>query len=103
MSGHSPKADDLFLFTNRKTDFASTSLQKRTGNTPPSCCRRNIDMSTWIDFKTLREQLDFAAVLKHYGVEVKLKGDQHQGFCPLPSHNGKRNSPSFSANMKRKI
>ena len=30
---------------------------------------------------------------EHYGVEVKRKGNQHQGFCPLPTHKGKRRSP----------
>jgi hypothetical protein len=60
-------------------------------------------VATWIDFKELRESMDFAAVLKHYGVELKIrKGDQHQGFCPLPTHQGKRKSPSFSANLKRR-
>jgi DNA primase len=59
----------------------------------------------WIDFKELRQKLDFAKVLRHYGVEVKLKrqGRQHQGFCPLPSHQGKKRSPSFSADLKRGI
>ena len=57
----------------------------------------------WIDYKALRKQLDFAQVLKHYGVEVKAKGTQHHGFCPLPNHNGKKNSPSFSANLERGI
>lgn len=57
----------------------------------------------WIDFKALRKQLDFAKVLKHFGVEVKAKDTQHHGFCPLPNHNGKRNSPSFSANLERGI
>src|SRR6266436_5673205 len=60
-------------------------------------------MNTWIDFKTLRAKLDFEQVLGHYGVEVKRKGNQHHGFCPLPNHNGKRNSPSFSANLERGI
>jgi DNA primase len=60
-------------------------------------------MTNWIDFKELRKQLDFAEVLRHYGVELKLTGNQHHGFCPLPSHNGKKNSPSFSANLKRGI
>jgi DNA primase len=60
-------------------------------------------MNDWIDFKELRSQLDFAEVLRHYGVEVKADGDQHHGFCPLPSHKGKRNSPSFSANLKKGI
>lgn len=60
-------------------------------------------MINWIDFKELRTQLEFAVVLRHYGVELKLTGDQHHGFCPLPSHSGKKNSPSFSANIKRGI
>src|ERR1017187_7513190 len=60
-------------------------------------------MKTWIDFKALRAKLDFEQVLRHYGVEVKRKGKQHQGFCPLPDHNGKKNSPSFSANLEKGI
>src|SRR2546427_13262108 len=58
-------------------------------------------MNTWIDFKALRSKLDFEQVLRHYGVEVKRKGDQHHGFCPLPNHAGKKNSPAFSANLER--
>jgi len=42
-------------------------------------------------------------VLRHYGVEVKRKGNQHHGYCPLPNHNGKKNSPSFSANLEKGI
>jgi len=60
-------------------------------------------MSTWIDFKALRACLDFEQVLRHYNVEVKRKGAQHLGFCPLPNHQGKRNSQSFSANLERGI
>src|SRR5450756_183666 len=59
--------------------------------------------TNWIDFKALRANLDFAQVLEHYKVEVKRKGDQHHGYCPLPNHNGKRNSPSFSANLEKGI
>src|SRR5580704_6987555 len=57
----------------------------------------------WIDFKALRAKLDFAKVLENYGVEVKAKGRQHLGYCPLPNHNGKRNSPSFSASLEKGI
>lgn len=62
-------------------------------------------MTTWINFKELRKQLDFKAVLKHYGVELKLRANntQHHGFCPLPKHVGKRNSPSFSAHLEKNI
>jgi DNA primase len=59
--------------------------------------------TTWIDFKALRANLDFALVLEQYGVAVKRTGKQHHGFCPLPNHNGKRNSPSFSAHLERGI
>jgi len=57
----------------------------------------------WIDFRDLRSKLDFALVLEHYSVEVKRKGNQHHGYCPLPNHNGRRNSPSFSANLEKGI
>ncbi len=56
-------------------------------------------MSEWVDFKALRKSLSFAEVLKFYGVEVKARGNRHQGFCPLPTHTGKRRSPSFSAKL----
>ena len=59
--------------------------------------------ANWIDFKALRAKLDFEQVLRHYGVEVKRKGNQHHGFCPLPNHNGKKNSPSFSAQLEKGI
>ena len=58
---------------------------------------------TWIDFKALRGKLDFEKVLRYYGVEVKATGKQHHGYCPLPNHNGRKNSPSFSANLERGI
>jgi DNA primase len=64
---------------------------------------KGILMSTWIDFKELRSKLNFEEVLRHYKIEVKRKGNQHHGFCPLPNHNGKKNSPSFSANLERGI
>lgn len=60
-------------------------------------------MAQWVDFKELRSRLDMRRLLDHYGVEVKLKGDQAHGFCPLPTHEGKRRSRSFSANVTRGI
>src|ERR1043166_7526323 len=60
-------------------------------------------MPSWIDFKELRSKLSFENVLVHYGVEVKRRGEQHLGFCPLPGHTGNRKSPSFSANLERGI
>src|SRR4051812_30075650 len=60
-------------------------------------------MSEWVDFKSLRQHLSFEAVLRYFQVEPKIKGSQHHGYCPLPNHNGKKNSPSFSANLEKGI
>jgi DNA primase len=60
-------------------------------------------MGEWINFKELRSRLDFRTVLDHYGVELNAKGDQAQGFCPLPTHNGQKRSASFSVNFTRGI
>lgn len=60
-------------------------------------------MTQWIDFKALRSRLNFEAVLRHYGVTLTRKGDQVQGFCPLPNHGGQKRSPSFSANLRRGV
>lgn len=62
-------------------------------------------MSEWVNFKTLRESLDFGEVLRDYGVQLTVKGDQAVAFCPLPVHRerSKRKSKSFSVNWKRNI
>lgn len=60
-------------------------------------------MAAWVDFKKLREGLDFVKVLDFFGAKLSPKGEQLVGFCPLPNHNGKGNSPSFSAHAERGI
>lgn len=57
----------------------------------------------WIDFRALRRELSFAKVLEHYGVKLKVRGAQAQGFCPLPSHRGRKRSPSFSVQLERDV
>jgi DNA primase len=57
----------------------------------------------WVSYKSLRAELSFIDILHHYGVELKERGEQWQGFCPLPTHEGKRQSPSFSVNVGRGI
>lgn len=60
-------------------------------------------MAAWIDFKELRSKLSFLELLKHYNVQLVIKGDRASGFCPLPTHQGQRRSPSFSVELKRGI
>lgn len=58
--------------------------------------------TNWVDFKELRAKLRFAEVLKHFGVELKIRGERATGFCPLPNHpkhEGKKRTPSFSAHL----
>lgn len=56
-----------------------------------------------MNFKELRARLKFEDVLAHYGVQVRRKGEQHLGPCPLPAHVGGRLVYSFSANLERGI
>ncbi len=64
-------------------------------------------MSTWIDFKALRSKLSFVDVLKHYGMNPKVKGERAYAFCPLPSHpartDGGKRTASLSVNLTRNI
>jgi len=60
-------------------------------------------LTQWIDFKQLRARLNFRDVLASHKIEINAKGTQHHGYCPLPGHQGKRNSPSFSANLEKGI
>jgi len=58
---------------------------------------------TWINFKDLRANLKAEEVLRLYEVAPNRKGDQHHSPCPLPSHTGNNNTPSFSVNLERGI
>lgn len=61
------------------------------------------DTKNWVDFRHVRETVDFGEVLEAYGVTLKLRGaEQHHGFCPLPNHDGQKRSPSFSAHLGKK-
>jgi DNA primase len=60
-------------------------------------------MSIWINFKELRSKLRFSEVLKHYQLRLNVKGNRANGYCPLPTHQGKRSSPSFSVDLERGI
>lgn len=53
----------------------------------------------WIDFKKVRESLDFQSVLSHYGIEVKMKKEQVQVHCPFHDDN----TPSCSINTTKDI
>lgn len=60
-------------------------------------------MRYWVNFHKLREELSFSQVLEHFKVNLRSKGDQATGPCPLPNHTGERKTDSFSANLQKGI
>src|SRR5690242_19429270 len=98
MSGLSATTCVCCPFIETGTVPGSGSSPKPIGQSRPFCFLRNIErikaMGERIDFKELRAALRFPAVLEHYGVQLKAKGDQAQGFCPLPTLKGEGRPPS---------
>jgi len=60
-------------------------------------------MGTWIDFRQLREQLDFDRVLEYYRIPIKRRGSQGTASCPLPEHPPDSKSLSFSVSFQKNI
>lgn len=64
-------------------------------------------MSTWINFKEIREQIRIGDVLEQHHVQLKVRGDKATGLCPLPTHpsrsDGRKRSPSFSVHLGKGI
>lgn len=57
----------------------------------------------WVNFREIRARLRFEDVLRHHGVEIRGRGEQHQGPCPLPRHGDRPNVAPFSAHLGRGI
>ena len=54
-------------------------------------------MGTFIDFRFVKENASFEAVLRHYGIHTKGSGDERSALCPL--HEEKK--PSFKDLLKK--
>jgi DNA primase len=58
----------------------------------------------WISFKDLKQNITFEQVMEFYEIkDLSPKGGQLVGFCPIPTHNGNRKTPSFSAHPEKGI
>lgn len=55
--------------------------------------------SKWVDFKTVREKLDFVEVLSHYGLESKGRGKQVKIVCPFHDDH----KPSCGVNLAKQV
>lgn len=53
----------------------------------------------WIDFKAVKEMVSLEAVLDHYNVALKRKGDTLTGKCPI--HKGAHNSNAFHVSLEK--
>ena len=55
---------------------------------------------TWVNFKTVRDGLEFEAVLSHYGFDSRANGkDQVKVHCPFHDDS----NPSCGINLARKV
>lgn len=52
-----------------------------------------------VDFQHVRSHADFAAVLAHYGIELKGTGEQRKALCPF--HTDTR--PSLNINLQKRV
>ena len=57
-------------------------------------------MATSIPWSELRREIDLAEVENALGIEVVEIGEEHVASCPLPSHAGEDEHPSFSINSR---
>lgn len=55
--------------------------------------------SKWVDFKTVREKLDFVEVLSHYGLDQKGRGKQVKIICPFHDDH----KPSCGINLAKQV
>ncbi|MEP3422887.1 MAG: CHC2 zinc finger domain-containing protein [Erythrobacter sp.] len=56
-------------------------------------------MTKWVDFKTVREHLDFRDVLSHYGLKPKGESDQFKIVCPFHDDH----KPSCGINRTKQV
>lgn len=56
-------------------------------------------MTTWIDFKTLKEVARFEPILEHYGIELKPRGKELVGKCPFHAET----KGSFGVNPEKRV
>jgi len=59
----------------------------------------DINMTKWVDFKTVRENLRFPAVLSHYGIEAHGNSDQVKIICPFHDDH----KPSCGVNIDKHV
>lgn len=56
--------------------------------------------SNWVNFSAVKRAVSLEAVLGHYQVDLRRRGDQLQGCCPI--HQGRRDD-SFRAHLTRNV
>ena len=58
-------------------------------------------MSDWLDFKSIKREVNLESILRHYRVQLRRSGkDQYRGCCPIHRGDGR---DAFHANMARNV
>lgn len=56
--------------------------------------------TAWVDFKKVKEAIDFQMVLDHYGINALVKsGNELRGPCPI--HKSSQRSKNFTVNVHK--
>jgi DNA primase len=59
-------------------------------------------ISTWVDFKAVKQAVSVEMALAHYGVTLRrIHGPYLRGRCPLPSHTSKGSAQSLIVNTEK--
>ena len=60
-------------------------------------------ISTWVDFKAVKQSVSMEMAMAHYGVKLRrIHGPYLRGHCPLPSHTSKGSAQSLIVNTEKK-
>jgi len=58
----------------------------------------------WVSFEEIKKTVTLQMAIKHYGIPLRRIGsDTLRGKCPLPSHNSKTSTESFTATLSKGV
>jgi DNA primase len=58
----------------------------------------------WVNFDEIKKIVSLQAAIEHYGIQLRRVGpDTLRGKCPLPAHNSKTSTESFTATLSKGV
>ena len=58
----------------------------------------------WVNFDEIKKTVSLQMAIEHYGIPLRRVGpDTLRGKCPLPAHNSKTSTESFTATLSKGV